>query len=121
VYGYKVLHDPQANLTLQALKYTFWNPRQYLVIALLFVTQSTFGQITGSFFKDFNGDGQWQQRTEPPAAGIVVDAYDGNNTLVASAVASTNRSYILLYTVPVRVEFIIGSGACVYSRYCFKV
>ncbi|MFM2387112.1 MAG: hypothetical protein RL660_1869 [Bacteroidota bacterium] len=91
-----------------------------MLSSLLFV-QNAYAQIAGSVFKDYNGDGQWQVGIEPPAAGIIIDSYDSTNTLVASTVSAANGTYSLPFTVPVRVEYIIGDGICLDSTYYFKV
>lgn len=70
-------------------------------------------QISGTVYRDFNGNGVRQTaapNNEPGVPGVIVNAYDASNTLVSTTISSATGAYSMPYTVPVRVEFEIPSG-----------
>ena len=90
-----------------------------LFVLLLFLGSSYVLRaqtISGTVYRDFNGNGTRQTSgvtIEPGTGGVLVNAYDASNSLVASAVSNPDGSYSMPYTVPVRLEFVIpsvGSG-----------
>jgi len=95
------------------LKRLFW------ILTLLLTCVRGFGQISGTVYRDYNGDGQRQTlapQAEPGVPGILVQAYNESNVLLASTTSAADGSYSLPFTVPVRVEFIIPAGlSCVSS------
>jgi hypothetical protein len=75
------------------------------------------GQITGTAFRDYNGDGI-KQGGEPGREGIIVNFY-GNAPLPSKdqflGTTTTNTSGNYSYnppSYPVRIEFVIPSGLC---------
>ncbi|HHH55237.1 MAG TPA: hypothetical protein ENK91_16360, partial [Bacteroidetes bacterium] len=74
-------------------------------------------QVTGTVFKDFNGDGV-KQAGEPGKDRIEVYAYSnvalpGKDALVAQTTTDANGNYTINSPVyPVRLEFIIPDGFC---------
>ncbi|MGB0851057.1 MAG: SdrD B-like domain-containing protein, partial [Bacteroidia bacterium] len=70
-------------------------------------------QITGSVFRDFDGDGT-KDGNEPLVPGVTVNAYNSSNTLCGSTTTSGNSSpnYSVsgCGTSDVRIEFVLPSG-----------
>ncbi|MBL7766444.1 MAG: gliding motility-associated C-terminal domain-containing protein [Chitinophagaceae bacterium] len=95
-----------------------------LVTFLLLPYLASFAQISGTVFRDYNADGIQQTaglNIEPGAAGIIVNAYDATNTVIATTTSAANGTYSLPYTVPVRVEFEIPVGTvCANAWYDFS-
>jgi hypothetical protein len=89
-----------------------------LMACLAFLPTDLAAQVSGSVFRDFNGNGS-KEANEPLMPGITVNAYNAAGTLCGSAVSggSTSPNYTLngCGTGPVRVEFILPSSgnACV--------
>ncbi|MBL7764802.1 MAG: hypothetical protein JNJ58_01815, partial [Chitinophagaceae bacterium] len=93
-----------------------------LLVATILVSQFYCrAQISGVVYRDFNGNGTRQTvapSIEPGAPGVVINAYDASNTLVATATSANDGSYSIPFTVPVRVEFVIPAGVnCVNTTY----
>lgn len=91
---------------------------QFILIFLLF-TFTVRAQITGTVFRDFDGDGV-KDSFEPLLPGITVNAYNAANTLCGTAMTSGNTSpnYSVsgCGTTSVRVEFILPtSSTCVFN------
>ncbi|MBK8557080.1 MAG: hypothetical protein IPL65_15500 [Lewinellaceae bacterium] len=90
----------------------------FVMLVMLTGFASTLNaQITGTVFRDFNGDGV-QQAGEPGRGGIIVKAYT-NATLPAKDVflvqttTNANGQYTLSPpSYPVRLEFSIPTGLC---------
>ncbi|MCS7036536.1 MAG: hypothetical protein RMJ33_13805 [Saprospiraceae bacterium] len=86
-----------------------------LMAALLAVLSSgaVHAQVTGSVFRDFNGNGT-RESNEPLVPGIIVNVYDATNTLCGTAVSGGATAPN--YSVPgcgagaVRVEFILPNA-----------
>ncbi|MCS7036539.1 MAG: hypothetical protein NZM41_07745, partial [Saprospiraceae bacterium] len=90
----------------------------------LCVTGWLQAQVTGTVFRDFNGNGI-QDANEPLASGVTVNVYNTANVLCATTVTtgatSPNYSAPGCGTGPVRVEFILPtSGACASSGIDFS-
>lgn len=88
--------------------------KSYISLYFLFLFSSlSFGQITGSVFRDFDADGI-KDSNEPFLPGITVNAYNIAGILCGSAVTSGNTSpnYSLsgCGTTQVRVEFLMPDG-----------
>lgn len=89
----------------------------FLLISL--ISYSSLGQVSGTVFRDFNGNGT-RDAEEPLIPGVTVKVYNtatGSGILCGSAVTSGNTSpnYSLAGcgTVDVRVEFVMPtSGRC---------
>ena len=79
-------------------------------LALLAIFGLAFGvnavaDVTGTAFRDYDGDGV-QDTREPGVAGITVTAYDGAGAQAATTTTATDGSYTLSGTSgAVRVEF----------------
>ncbi len=67
-------------------------------------------QVTGSVFRDFNGNGT-KESNEPLVPGVIINVYDATNTLCGTATSggatAPNYSVPGCGTGPVRVEFIV--------------
>ncbi|HKK74101.1 MAG TPA: hypothetical protein VJ953_03425, partial [Saprospiraceae bacterium] len=79
-----------------------------------FVTTGLSAQITGSVFRDYNGDGT-KASQEPFMPGVIVNAYDATGALCGTATSvggATGPNYTLAGcgTGPVRVEFVLPTG-----------
>ena len=100
---------------------TYYSTKQiklFLFVIFLFTFGSaSYGQITGSVFRDYNGDGT-KQAGEPGKDRIEVYAYSntalpGKDALVAQTTTDANGNYTINSPVyPVRLEFIIPNGFC---------
>jgi len=94
--------------------------RTAFVLTGLVMAMAAQAQITGSVFRDFNGNGT-QDANEPLVSGVTVNAYLANSLIpcgTATTSGSTAPNYALAGcgTAPVRVEFVIPtSGVCVAS------
>jgi protocatechuate 3,4-dioxygenase beta subunit len=79
--------------------------------------------ISGTVYKDFNGNGSRQTTApanEPGVGGIVVNAYDATNTVIETAISASDGTYSMPFTVPVRIEFVLPtSGGCVNPDFDF--
>ncbi len=88
-----------------------------LVINFILVAAQLKAQISGTVFRDYNGDGIRQTTSpnfEPGVAAINIKAYDADGTLVSTSVSANDGSYSMPFTVSVRVEFSIpNTNACV--------
>ena len=115
-----------------------------IVILLFLVFSAIFlnAQISGTVFRDFNANGvkgAAVPNLEPGINGIIVNAYNASNTLVASFITNTAGAYSIpvsgaVYNgtqgsntgfvaagVAVRIEFIIpASGSCGISASDFS-
>jgi hypothetical protein len=112
----------------------FFKPFLLLIIAISFNYFSN-AQTTGTVFRDFNGNGTRQNTSgtfvEPVVAGIIVNAYNSTETLVASYTTTAVGIFTIPLTgstyngtigsntgsintgVAVRLEFIIpATGVC---------
>ena len=77
-------------------------------------------QVTGTVFRDFNGNGL-KEANEPLLTGVVVNAYNSSNTLcgttTTSGTAAPNYSLAGCGTGAVRIEFLIpSSGGCTLNN-----
>jgi len=81
-------------------------------------------QISGTVYRDYNGNGSRQSLApmiEPGVSGIIVNAYDGGNSLVSSTTSAGDGTYSMPFTVPVRIEFVIPAGSqCVHPAMDFS-
>jgi gliding motility-associated-like protein len=91
------------------------------IIFISFFSVNLSAQISGTVFIDYNGDGIWQNATEPPASGIIIDAYNASNTLLNTTTSAANGTYTLPFTVAVRIEFVIGKNVCQDSTFYYNV
>ncbi|MBN8588617.1 MAG: hypothetical protein J0L94_09880, partial [Rhodothermia bacterium] len=93
---------------------TFFFRFSIFLILLLF-QQAVQAQVTGTVFRDFNGNGT-KESAEPLVAGVEVRAYDTTGTQCGTTQTTTLASapnYTLSgCTGSVRVEFTIPIGAC---------
>ncbi len=97
---------------------TLWQPtlKSWLLASMLVLLVSpAYGQISGTVFRDFNGNGT-KESAEPLVAGVEVKAYDTAGTQCGTTQTTTNASApnysISGCTGAVRVEFSIPAGAC---------
>ncbi len=95
-----------------------------LAVCCLAISTFTQAQISGTVYRDFNGNGIRQTvapTIEPGVGGVLVNAYNAGDVLIASTTTDAAGAYSLPYTVPVRVEFITPlSGNCVKSSLDFS-
>lgn len=112
------------------------------ILLLCIVSLTVKAQISGTAFRDFNGNGTRQNAAgfvEPVAPGIIVNAYNGNDVQIASftttsaglyaipasgtafnGVQGSNTGFVTSGTA-VRLEFIIpSSGSCVNNQVDFS-
>jgi hypothetical protein len=81
------------------------------------MTTSLHAQITGTVFRDFNGDGI-KQAGEPAREGIIVKAYKNavlpaKDAFLIQTTTDANGNYTLNpASYPVRLEFSIPTGLC---------
>jgi len=89
------------------------------ILTVLFAAKVSDAQITGTVYRDYNGNGTRETTTptnEPGVPGVVVTAYDASDAVVATTSTANNGTYSILFTVPVRLEFSFPSGSeCVGS------
>ncbi len=96
--------------------------KKIFVLALFLVAGMAFNatlqaQITGTVFRDYNGDGV-KQAGEPIREGIVVKAYKnvalpGTDAFLGQTTTDVNGNYTLNpASYPVRLEFSIPTGLC---------
>ena len=78
---------------MKAIKITF---RKWLLFQIIFVLTmtSSWADISGTVFRDFNLDGT-KSLLEPGVKGVIVTAYDDSNTVVSTATTDTNGMYTL--------------------------
>ncbi|MBK7691708.1 MAG: gliding motility-associated C-terminal domain-containing protein [Bacteroidetes bacterium] len=65
-------------------------------------------QISGTIFRDYNGDGIQQAAApynEPGIQGVIINAYDKSNLLLNTTLSGPTGTYSLPFTDTVRVEF----------------
>ncbi|MBK7433394.1 MAG: hypothetical protein IPI66_05410 [Chitinophagaceae bacterium] len=91
---------------------------------LLLFTGVVNAQITGTVYRDYNGNGTRETvapTIEPGVPGVVVTAYNAADQVVNTTTTANNGTYSLAYSVPVRLEFIILSGSgCVNNTQDFS-
>jgi hypothetical protein len=96
----------------------------FLFSCIFFTIPSVSAQITGSVFRDFNGNGI-QEANEPLVQGITINAYNAANTLCGTTTSAgsavPNYSLTGCGTTSVRVEFVVPStGSCANSGIDFS-
>lgn len=78
-------------------------------LVLSFISFSSFGQVTGTVFRDINGNGTKDNTTtfiENGVAGVTVKAYDPSGAVVGTATTSATGSYsIASVSGKLRIEF----------------
>ena len=92
---------------------------KYSLFGVMMVVCATFAysSITGTAFRDYNGDGL-KQSGEPAVAGVIVKAYKNDSAnkdlLVTTATTNQSGAYTLNVagSVPVRLEFEVPSANC---------
>lgn len=99
--------------------------RSFTLLALLLLGSSAHAAITGTVFRDFNGNGtqQTSNPTEPGVAGVVVTAFDSAGVSQGTATSAANGSYSITATgaAPYRVEFTLSAtGICATSGIDFS-
>ncbi|HMR90253.1 MAG TPA: SdrD B-like domain-containing protein, partial [Saprospiraceae bacterium] len=87
------------------------------ILCMLFVSETSFSQITGKAYRDYNGDGI-QQGGEPNRGNIIVKFYTNGtlpakDVLVGTTTTASNGTYSFNPpSYPVRIEFEIPDGFC---------
>lgn len=84
-----------------------------ILLLIVLLTGMVFADISGTVFKDGNGDGVIQSN-EPKVGGVTVDAYDSSGNKCGTAISVSNASPN--YTIAgcsgdVRLEFKIPTGS----------
>jgi len=96
----------------------------FLVAVLCLLTFNSNAQITGTVYRDYNGNGTRQTvspNNETGVKGVTITAYNTSNQVVNTTTSGSDGSYTLAYTVPVRLEFQIPTGTgCVNTTYDFN-
>jgi 5-hydroxyisourate hydrolase-like protein (transthyretin family)/protocatechuate 3,4-dioxygenase beta subunit len=81
----------------------------FLTVCLLFLAYDSIGQVSGTVFRDFNGNGTKDNSAtfnEIGLAGITVKAYDNTGAEVGNTTTSSTGTYSFTgLTLPLRVEF----------------
>lgn len=95
-------------------------PKVLIALIYIAIAQIADAQISGTVFRDINSNGTRQVSSpiEPGEFGIVVNAYNAANTLIATRTTDANGSYAfpasgansIASGTAVRLEFIAGSG-----------
>jgi SdrD B-like domain/Secretion system C-terminal sorting domain len=84
----------------------------FSTILLLIITQVSNGQISGTIFRDYDGNAT-KSTLEPGVEGISINAYNASGTLLANIISNSQG----LYSIPlsnglaVRLEFIIPTSS----------
>lgn len=82
----------------------------FLITSCLLLGLMVQGQISGTVFRDFNGNGSRQTGAsfnEEGVAGVIVKAYNSTGAEIGSTTSSNNGSYSFSgLSFPVRLEFI---------------
>ena len=80
----------------------------YIFSFILFFNIQLNAQISGTVFRDYNGDGIQQSiapNLEPGISGVIINAYDKTNTIVNTTITAPNGFYSLPFIDTVRIEF----------------
>jgi len=100
------------DIKIANMKKKLFNLLMTLLLGITF--QVVNAQVSGTVFRDYNGNGT-QESAEPSVAGIKVSAYDASGALCGTATstgaAGTNYS-LSGCTGPVRIEFEIPNNGC---------
>jgi SdrD B-like domain/Secretion system C-terminal sorting domain len=92
-----------------------------VTIFLLAINLTTEAQVSGIVFRDFNGNGTRQNTSgtfvEPVVSGIVINAYNTSDALVATQTTSTAGTY----TFPASGANSIASGAAVRLEFVIPI
>ncbi|MGG9972476.1 SdrD B-like domain-containing protein [Ferruginibacter sp. SUN002] len=87
------------------------------VVILLTGLSSLKAQVTGTIFRDFNGNGTQQTvapTIEPGISGVTVNAYNSADALLATTVTAANGTYTLAVgSSSVRIEYVLPSNCLV--------
>ena len=73
-----------------------------ILLCFVFFTSSADAQTTGTMFRDFNGNGTRQNTAgtfvEPVVQGIIVNAYNSSDALIASYASSSAGTFSIPLT-----------------------
>lgn len=94
-----------------------------LCLAVVVITAKLSSQVSGTVFRDYNGNGTQQTSSptiEPGVAGIVVNAYSSSDALLATQTTGTSGTYTfpasglnsIASGTAVRLEFVVPSNVC---------
>lgn len=102
----------------QSLLHINLHIRQLLFVGMFFLATVLQAQISGTVFRDYNGNGTRETAAptiEPGVPNVVVNAYNASNSLIATATTTAAGTYSIPFTVAVRIEFVLpsSSGICV--------
>lgn len=78
-------------------------------------------QISGTVFRDYNSDGIFQPlipNFEIGIEGIIINAYDPSNTLVATTLSAANGTYSLPLSSTLRIEFEMPASTMCFDSAC---
>lgn len=108
----------QFNLVELTTKFTAKNKFILLLTVILLASLSSLkAQVTGTIFRDFNGNGTQQTvapTIEPGIAGVTVNAYNSADALLATTTTAANGTYTLAVgTSSVRIEYVLPSNCFV--------
>ncbi len=88
-----------------------------LLLATLFFSLQTYAQVSGTVFRDINGNGcrQNSSPSEPGIDGIIIKAYDRNDILIATVSSASNGIYNFTAaqipaSTPIRLECMVPSS-----------
>jgi hypothetical protein len=69
-----------------------------LITVFILSVLSSYAQVKGSVFRDYNNDGIYgtiAPNIDAPAQGVIVNAYNSANTLIASYTSASNGDFII--------------------------
>ena len=105
----------QFNLVELTTKFTAKNKYILLLTVIVLASLSSLkAQVTGTIFRDFNGNGTQQTvapTIEPGIAGVTVNAYNSADALLATTTTAANGTYTLAVgTSSVRIAYVLTSN-----------
>jgi hypothetical protein len=79
-----------------------------IVIVLITISQSSYAQVSGIVFRDYDGNGI-KSTLEPGIEGVIVNAYNASDVLIATVVSTNLGTYNLAIAsaTQVRIEFVL--------------
>ncbi|MBK7307958.1 MAG: hypothetical protein IPI88_13590 [Chitinophagaceae bacterium] len=77
--------------------------KSIFAILCIILTCTTHAQISGTVFRDYNGNGTRQSGagyTEPGAGGVIIRAYNSSDLLIATQTTSSATATLGQYNFP---------------------
>jgi hypothetical protein len=132
--SFVVLTNPDSFKRSTMKKFILFFP---FYVFFLFFTENCFSQISGTVFRDYNGDGLQNNSAadltnaavqETGIAGVTINAYNISDIKIAIQTTDANGNYIfavgiglnqIAANIPVRLEFILPANCVVSGQYDF--